>query len=474
MSNQEENTAKEEEIDTESQNGKVYQWAVQSRGEQNQFDTDYLWTDTTIGLVNRLKRTRGNLILVVAKQGAGKTSLCNQLPWALSNDPKGLDEKTVYFKWTGKEELIDMLKVKPVEYYAQLLHKLFLDYNFNTIQIDLHLSYEELVVAKEIFKDPDTIPRDSYKLFTSNFVTRMERYAGKTIIAEIKKYFFEERIETYTNLLIDTADFNKTKTNELDQHIQQIQNLWNTINEGYNEYGTEYKQQVNIVVFLQQEIYDKYRHFFIGKFKPVYFIEPLKPISLVNFYKHKFGNTEPFTPEALTELAVLSRGIFRRFKTYIGICLDNVTYTITQNLNTTTNLLLERELNNIGIEEGSISKSIEEGKALDNSPSISGNCVTVTLTNVQAWIKDKTLIQDLELELHNVFPRNKGLRNITVQILRKLAHGSIKQSEIVKEYFDESEKNASRFLSILEENEYITREYAGKDKMVSLNLGEGI
>jgi hypothetical protein len=463
------NKATPKEIETESQIGKVYQWTCQSRGEQNLFDTEYLWTDTTISLINRLKRTRGNLILVVAKQGAGKTTLCNQLPWALSIDKDCMDEKTVICKWDGKEDLLELVKVKPVEYHCELLHRLFLNFSLNTVRNELNLSSEEHEVASKIFKNHTDIPRDTYKLFTTSFVIRMEKFAGKKIIAETKASLFEEKIETYTNMLIDTADFNKTKTNELDHHIQQIQNLWNRITTSYNDVDTEYSQQINIVVFLQQEIYDKYRHFFIGKFKPVYFVEPLKPISLVNFYKHKFDSTVPFSPEALTELAVLSRGIFRRFKTYIGLCLDNISYTITKNTDNTTTLLLEDNLNNNSIRRESSKGIGVESSEFENSKV---STVIVSLRNVQAWIKDKILIQDLELELHNVFPRNKGLRNITVQILRKLAHGPLKQSEIAKDYFDEKEKNTSQFLSTLEENEYVKRSYIGKEKIVSLYLGE--
>ena len=92
----------------------------------------------------------------------------------------------------------------------------------------------------------------------------------------------------------------------------------------------------------------------------------------------------------------------------------------------------------------------------------------ISKEDVQHWIKDKVLVQDLELELHNVFPKQKGLRNITVQLLRRLAHENLKQSDITHEYFDDNKANASRFLSTLEENDYITRTYDDKDKVVKL------
>jgi hypothetical protein len=206
-------------------------------------------------------------------------------------------------------------------------------------------------------------------------------------------------------LLIDTEDFNKTKTNALDLTIKQIQDLWVKINCNFNEYDTPYEQQLNIVVFLQKEIYDRYRHFFIGKFKPIYNIEPLKPLSLVNFYKHKFDSAEPFAPEALMELAVLSRGIMRRFKTYIGLCLDNLTHTMTSNTDNTTNLLLEEENNIVYSSIGSSRNIGVESRGCDQSLN---NHVIVSLLDVQEWIKQKTLVQDLELELHSLFRKIKA------------------------------------------------------------------
>ena len=81
-------------------------------------------------------------------------------------------------------------------------------------------------------------------------------------------------------------------------------------------------------------------------------------------------------------------------------------------------------------------------------------------------------MQDLELELHNLFPKRRGLRSITVQLLRELAHAPKKQQEITDFYFDGNEKNASRFLSVLEENEYITRVYEERVKVVKAYIGK--
>jgi hypothetical protein len=371
------------------------------------------------------------------------------LPWELNEDPDTLDKKTFQCKWTGKSEILDLLRIPKTTYYEALLKKLFKEASLNDLETALDMNSEETMLVKQLWKDKENHPR---MLFTSTFIKRLTRYAGPETIKEVKQELFHKEAQKYKNWLIDTADFNKNKTSELDHHLKQIQEIWNTLCELEND--DDYENKINIVLFFQKEIYDHYRHFFIGKFKPIYFIEPFPAETLVNYYYHKFGSTWPFIPEALTELAVLSRGIFRRFKTYIGLCLDNVT--MTRNIQDNSSLLLENVGNN----------TRERGNSDCKNTNFFG--VIVTLLDVQAWIKDKTLVQDLELELHNIFPKQKGLRNITVQLLRELAHGPRKQQEIAEKFFDGYEKGTSRFLGTLEENEYIMRRYEGQDKVISL------
>jgi len=428
----------------------VYEWATLSRGEQS--SDEYLWTRETLALVNRLKNTHGNLIAVVAPQGAGKTALHKELIWKLGEDEESEDDKTFRCKWTGNEKIYDILKIKKITYYTELFKKLKSQYSLDELDLKLQMSEFDYNFVRPIYerKEPE-----SYHNFSSELIKRLERLAGPELIKEVKNDLFETEIEKYNNLLIDTADFNKTKTSELDNHIKQIQDLWNTLMEKEYEYDRDYENKINIVLFFQKEIYDRYRHFFIGKFKPIYFIEPFTPNELVGYYRHKFGDVYPFTLEALTELAVLSRGIFRRFKTYISLCLDNVT--MTRNIQQDNYLLPEDNKNT-----SNNSKKTCSNKNKNYLP------VIVTLKEVQEWIKDKTLIQDLELELHNIFPKHKGLRNITVQLLRELAHGPLKQQKISEKYFDGYDKGASRFLSTLEEHEYIIRSYEGKDKVIKL------
>jgi len=51
-------------------------------------------------------------------------------------------------------------------------------------------------------------------------------------------------------------------------------------------------------------------------------LRPLRPELMVEAYKRRFKNIDPFTEDALLTLARMSRGIFRLFLRYIMLTLD--------------------------------------------------------------------------------------------------------------------------------------------------------
>jgi hypothetical protein len=452
-------------LDLESPLGKVYQWVTESRAEQTPFNDDFLWSTMGESLITRFKRTNGNMVLIIGPQGSGKSAMCYNLEYALSEDPDGTDGKTLIIKWQGNQETYLLVGVKPAEYYIKLVGEILKSHSINDMRCDLDLSSEQSEILTEIRKNPDEVPTKWFDLFSGTMVKRLERYAGKEAVAYAKKYVTGDKLDTYKHVIVDTMDYNKNKLSQLDHHINQLQEFWIELNQSYDDNCAEYNQHLNLAVFIQKEIFDKYKHFFLGKFNPKYFIDPFPAKSLVNFYIHKFDSCFPFTQEALTELAVLSRGLFRRFKSYIAICLDN-SYTITLNNHTNTHLLLEREINNSILERGE--GEVYSSKGVVKSKKERINSVIVQPSDVQLWINDKILNQDQDLELANIFPHNKTHRNITTQLLRRLAHGNLKQSDIAEDYFDSDKTNTSRFLTILEANEYIKRIYNGKEKLISL------
>jgi hypothetical protein len=51
-------------------------------------------------------------------------------------------------------------------------------------------------------------------------------------------------------------------------------------------------------------------------------LEPLGPEQMVEAYRKRFKEIEPFTEDALLNLAQMSRGVFRRLLRYITLILD--------------------------------------------------------------------------------------------------------------------------------------------------------
>jgi hypothetical protein len=142
----------------------------------------------------------------------------------------------------------------------------------------------------------------------------------------------------------------------------------------------------------------------------------------------------PFTEETLFAVAQLSRGIFRRWKEYLNICL--------------------REF------------QIEKREV-------------ITMQEVNRWITNDKIYCDWEYELSPLFERNKTEQIYkAIKVFRYLQeHGTVSQQSIAEEIFDAVGDNhnagkivCSRMLDVLESRGYIIRETVGEQhrKMVTL------
>jgi hypothetical protein len=114
-------------------------------------------------------------------------------------------------------------------------------------------------------------------------------------------------------ILIDLPDYDEHSCVQMNADLADIHKLWEDL-------GQDSNRPVNIVLFLHKEIF--HDHFLFGKLDVVD-LEVPTPSELVQHYEELFKNTDPFEEAALLEIANLSRGIFRRFKKYVRICLDN-------------------------------------------------------------------------------------------------------------------------------------------------------
>jgi len=184
-------------------------------------------------------------------------------------------------------------------------------------------------------------------------------------------------------------------------------------------------QVSNIIIFWQKELWGG--HFQFGKWDAEE-LKTFEPEQLVEYYKQQFGSTEPFEKEALTIIAGLSRGIFRWYKKYIRVSLDNY-YDRTDK-------------------------------------------TQITVEDIKKWITIDRLTEDYERELIDVFPKARGQRRKAVQVLVYLReHGETPQSQIQLAIFGEepADKTAcSRMLTKLEDAGYITRRYEKKEKLVKI------
>lgn len=129
------------------------------------------------------------------------------------------------------------------------------------------------------------------------------------IRALIAKEFLVENVHT---LLIDMPDYSQKGSWKINKDLDGIGALWNTL-KGYS--------RVNTLVCLQQELVLRQPHLIMGKMDKI-ILKTLTVEQLLEAYKQFFGTYEPFTEDALKQICKLSRGVFRRFKNYVRLCLE--------------------------------------------------------------------------------------------------------------------------------------------------------
>ena len=419
---------------------KIYQWSCRLSTEQG--EEEYFWTEETLALLNRLKTSKGNMIAVIGLQGVGKTALRQALFRKLSEE----NFKVYSLKWVGSPEETLIKSISYVEgkfldnsdlnYFKELFYELFRRHwikgedSWSTAEkiskaLGLKSSDEEIKYGIEEFiraaygRGENIHEADKLAKHLSQILTPLlEKALGSKKVMEVRKFLFQDRLQSANVILIDLPDYERGNIKQMNRDLTAIQEWWEGI---FTSQFEGYTQDVSLVIFFQKELFQG--HFFMGKLD-VYELHPLTPKDMLSCYEQNFKSHEPFTREALIELAFLSRGIFRRFKKYVRICLDHV-----------------------------MQKDIE----------------TVTPEHVKQWIGLDQLVKDMELELMTIFPKERENRILSVKLLKRLMEsGPLTQSEVAEEVFDGAEMKASRVLGRLESWNYIKRERRGKDKIVSL------
>lgn len=374
---------------------KMFQWASELTSELTVNRLDFYWTPQMKGLLRRLQTLENQFVAVIGLQGVGKTAFHDHLNMELSKD----DPSSVYaLKW-GNFDLVKYAE----QYLAEEIQQV-LEQEYKTMNPDKHIPY---MVTGFSSGNP---------CFCIN---ELRKALGKKAESTIKEVILCNMAESKA-VLIDLPDYSKNNQGQLYADLKEIQQMW----ENFRLVDAEWK--TNLVFFVQKELYKD--HFFFGK--PILFeLEPLQPQQLVEFFKQKFGNYGPFEETAFTRIAMLSRGIWRRFKKYIDISLQN-------------------------------------WYGLDNPNR------PITVQDIDQWIGLDQLMRDMNLELQDLFPRAKEKQRAAVIMLRFLQeHKTAKQSEVTSEIFGSgsaAEMACSRLLDKLEAYGYVERKLEGRDKTVKL------
>jgi hypothetical protein len=254
----------------------------------------------------------------------------------------------------------------------------------------------------------------SEKLRRREYGIGISRRVGRPTTTSLYEEAWIEMLSKKSMILIDLPDYSKTDRRLMARDLTEICWLWNTL--------ISEDSDANLVIAVQKEMLGN--HFFFNKMRTVE-IEPLNPDQIVGVYLKTFHEPYPFTDEALRSLAVMSRGIFRRFLRYVALTLESW-----------------------------------EVLAEPRRP--------IDLALVKQTITDDRLAEDMELELVELFPRQSDLRLHAVKLLLLLEESGPRNQTGLAEELSIEAYAMSRLLEKLELHRYITRQREGTDKIVSL------
>jgi hypothetical protein len=143
-----------------------------------------------------------------------------------------------------------------------------------------------------------------------------EKMLPSKVLEQIREDLTKEVLIRKVNvLLIDMPDYSQKGSWKINKDLDGITALWNMLRSRYSK--------INIIVCLQQELVMKQPHLILGKMDKI-FLKTLTAEQLLEAYKQFFVSYEPFSEDALRLVAKLSRGVFRRFKNYVRLCLELV------------------------------------------------------------------------------------------------------------------------------------------------------
>jgi hypothetical protein len=229
-----------------------------------------------------------------------------------------------------------------------------------------------------------------------------------------KEALLRALVEKVDAILTDMPDYKRKDSRLISSDLSEFSGFWqDLLSRGWRGHA---------IIFMQEELFGG--HYVEGKAFRLE-IAPFKLDELVGFYKELFGGCNPFTEEALSLVAGLSRGIFRRYKRYVLLCL----------------------------ERWDVTKSGNRGDKIDSAL-------------VREAVSEGELVKDLELELVKLFPREEsaGTAARAISVVAKSVE-PVNQKTLA-EMLGVSQDVIGRILETLGAHGYISRESTTTGKVV--------
>lgn len=262
---------------------KVYNWASQLTTEMGSVDKFYETKFFRL-LLFKIRNTKKGLIAISGLQGTGKTRLLTELGDAVKNQ-KG-EALGFYQKWTRNWRK------------EALTWELVFDYYFRL----LNTALENAATTKRVIPE-----------FMLNLpLDQQEKIIGKAQCNRMQQEALEQFLKTVRLWLIDMPDYSKSNAGLMNADIDELQEFWELLR----------GENTHFVISVQKELVMKHPHFFWGKCDMVT-LEPLTVDELIEAYRLITGDSVIFEDAALKLLAHLSRGVFRRFKKYVQMTIEN-------------------------------------------------------------------------------------------------------------------------------------------------------
>jgi len=387
-------------------------WASCLAGETRPFGwirESYICPDEIARLAQQQDVERPGPIGLVGTQGVGKSSALAALYYGVTGISSFDQTNLVYFKWRKPPELYDTL-------LHTILHRDFILQYTNRLADEAELS-PRLGRSNKDMAD-FLIFKDAVRYYRVNGskepnTSWAELFLGTRRVSKLRQEIWLQIVASKDVILIDTPDYSKTDKRRMDNDLSEIYWLWNTL--------VTYGSTVTLIVAIQKEMF--HDHFFLDKMRTIE-LKPLTTQQILNAFRKRFTTFSPFTEEAITLLAKMSRGIFRRFLRYITLTLD-----------------------------------LWESKYQQNQP-------TIGVTVVKGAVTIDHLRNAMENELTPLFRNSSQQRTLAIKIIMQLCENKeIKQSTLVTQ-FEAAPVTISRILTTLENAKYITHRYDGKEKII--------